>query len=57
MTPGIGRLSKKIHEINTRFSKPHIEMSRGVKISLMALRVYLLFLVGLILYKFVLILL
>jgi hypothetical protein len=50
------RLVTKIREINHRYSKPHIEMSRGVKISLMALRIYLLLLVGLIIYKFVLIL-
>ena len=50
------RLVGKIREINERYSTPHIEMSRGVKISLMALRVYLLLLVSLIVYKFVLIL-
>ncbi len=49
-------LVRKIREINHRYSEPHIEMSRGVRISLMALRVYLLVLVGLIVYKFVLIL-
>ncbi|MDD5333977.1 MAG: hypothetical protein PHS32_09535 [Rhodoferax sp.] len=43
----------KIREINQRYSKPHIEMTPLVKISLMALRVYLLLLVGLIVYKFV----
>ena len=57
MTSSIRRLTAKIREINRRFSTPSIEMSRGVKLSLMALRVYLLLLVGLILYKFVLILL
>jgi hypothetical protein len=56
MAQGIHRLVRKIREINQRYSKPHIEMSRGVKISLMALRIYLLLLVGLIVYKFVLIL-
>jgi hypothetical protein len=50
------RFATKIQEINHRYSKPHIEMSRGVKISLMALRIYLFVLVGLILYKFVLML-
>jgi hypothetical protein len=55
MALGINRLVRKIREINQRYSEPHIEMSRGVKISLMALRVYLLLLVGLIVYKFVLI--
>jgi hypothetical protein len=49
------RLVRKIREINHRYSEPHIEMSRGVKIALMALRIYLLLLVGLIVYKFVLI--
>ncbi len=57
MKANIDRLTKKIREINHRYSTPSIEMSRGVKVSLMALRVYLLVLVGLILYKFVLILL
>lgn len=56
MAQRIYRLVRKIREINQRYSKPHIEMSRGVKISLMALRVYLLLLVSLIVYKFVLIL-
>ena len=50
------RLIGKIREINERYSTAHIEMSRGVKISLMALRIYLLLLVSLIVYKFVLIL-
>jgi hypothetical protein len=50
------RLVGKIREINERYSTAHIEMSRGVKISLMALRIYLLLLVSLIVYKFVLIL-
>ena len=56
MTSSINRLVRKIREINQRYSKPHIEMSRGVKISLMVLRVYLLLLVSLIVYKFILIL-
>ncbi len=50
------RLVRKVREINHRYSEPHIEMSRGVRISLMALRIYLLVLVGLIVYKFILIL-
>ena len=56
MLSSIYRLIRKIREINQRYSKPHIEMSRGVRISLMALRVYLFLLVALIVYKFVLIL-
>lgn len=49
------RLVRKIREINHRYSEPHIEMSRGVRISLLALRIYLVVLVGLIVYKFVMI--
>ncbi len=56
MSSSLRRFAAKIREINHRYSKPHIEMSRGVKIALMALRVYLLLLVSLIVYKFVLIL-
>jgi hypothetical protein len=56
MLSSLRRFATKIREINHRYSKPHIEMSRGVKISLMALRIYLFVLVGLIFYKFVLML-
>lgn len=56
MLSSLRRFTAKIREINYRYSKPHIEMSRAVKISLMALRIYLFVLVGLILYKFVLML-
>jgi hypothetical protein len=53
MTSSFNRLVRKFREINQRYSKPHIEMTPLVKMSLMALRVYLLLLVGLIVYKFV----
>jgi hypothetical protein len=53
MASSINRLVRKIREINHRYSKPHIEMTPMVKISLMALRIYLFFIVGLIVYKFV----
>ena len=53
MTSSFKLLVGKIREINQRYSKPHIEMTPLVKISLMALRVYLLLLVCLIVYKFV----
>jgi hypothetical protein len=43
----------KIREINQRYSHPHIEMSAAVRMSLVALRFYLLFLVGLMVYKFI----
>jgi hypothetical protein len=54
MNSSFNRLVRKFQQINQRYSKPHIEMTPLVKMSLMALRVYLLLLVGLIVYKFVL---
>ncbi|MEI6069934.1 MAG: hypothetical protein WCP96_21595 [Methylococcaceae bacterium] len=56
MAKSIHRFVRKIREINHRYSEPHIEMSLGVKISLMALRIYLLLLVSVIAYKFILLL-
>ncbi|HTY02658.1 MAG TPA: hypothetical protein VMC81_02905 [Rhodocyclaceae bacterium] len=49
----VKQLRQKVREINERYSKPHIEMSGAVRLSLLALRVYLLFLVGLMIYKFI----
>jgi hypothetical protein len=46
----------KIREINTRYAKPKVEMSPAIKLSLAGLRVYLLVLVLLLLYKFITIL-
>ncbi len=43
----------KIREINKKYEKPGIEMSKGVKISLLLLRLYLFTLIGLSLYKFI----
>jgi len=48
-------LVEKITAINARYDTPRIEMSGAVRISLMVLRVYLLALVALMIYKFVLI--
>jgi hypothetical protein len=42
----------KIHEINKKYEKPRITMSRGVKIALLFLRIYLILLVLLLGYKF-----
>jgi hypothetical protein len=42
----------KIHEINRKYEKPRIKMSRGVKIALLFLRLYLVLLVVLLGYKF-----
>jgi hypothetical protein len=48
-------LYAKIRAINARYHEPRIEMSRAVRLSLLVLRVYLLALVALMIYKFVLI--
>jgi hypothetical protein len=48
-------LFAKIRAINARYHEPRIEMSAAVRLSLRVLRVYLLALVALIIYKFVLI--
>jgi len=47
------RLAKTFRAINERYRTPRIGMSGTVRTSLMLLRVYLLLLVGLMLYKFV----
>jgi hypothetical protein len=44
----------KIRAINARYHEPRIEMSGAVRMSLLVLRVYLLALVALMIYKFVL---
>ena len=43
----------KIHEINLRYQHPKIHQSRAVKLALLMLRVYLLLLVLLLVYKFI----
>ncbi|MGC1720206.1 MAG: hypothetical protein ACLP2F_04990 [Steroidobacteraceae bacterium] len=45
----------KFAAINARYREPRIEMSGAVRLSLLLLRVYLLALVALMIYKFVLI--
>ena len=55
MRSRLRRLFRKIGEINQRYREPRIEMSGAVRLSLLALRVYLLALVALMVYKFVLI--
>jgi len=49
------RFLDKIGAINARYRTPRIAMSGAVRISLALLRIYLLFLVILMVYKFVLI--
>jgi hypothetical protein len=48
-------LFDKFAAINSRYREPRIEMSGAVRLSLLVLRVYLLALVALMIYKFVLI--
>lgn len=43
----------KIIEINKKYAKPKIEMSMSVKLSLFFLRMYLIFLLLLLIYKFI----
>ncbi len=43
----------KVQEINRKYAKPNVEMSRWVKSSLLFLRLYLILLVCLLLYKFI----
>lgn len=43
----------KIREINKKYATPNIEMSKWVKLSLLLLRFYLIFLVSLLSYKFI----
>ncbi len=43
----------KVREINKKYETPSIEMSKWVKLSLLLLRLYLLTLIGLSVYKFI----
>ncbi len=49
----VRRQFEKIGEINRKYSKPRIEMSAPVRWSLLLLRCYLLFLVGLMIFRFI----
>ena len=42
----------KIRQINRKYASPTIKLSGGAKFALLLLRVYLIFLVGLLAYKF-----
>jgi hypothetical protein len=53
MREKIRRQIDKIVEINQRYSTPRTEISTAVRWSLLLLRVYLLLLVGLMIYKFI----
>ncbi len=52
--PGpLRRAVDKVHEINRKYAKPRIKMSRGVKFALLFLRLYLFFLVGLLVFRLI----
>jgi hypothetical protein len=53
---GIGRNLERIREINRRYATPRIAMSSTVRFALLVLRLYLFTLVGLLVYKFITIL-
>lgn len=46
------RAVDKIREINRRYAKPRIRLSRTTRLALLALRLYLIVLVGLLVYRF-----
>jgi hypothetical protein len=49
----IGGNFDKVRAINRRYAHPRLTMSPAVRICLLVLRLYLLFLVGLLAYRFV----
>jgi len=42
-----------VKSINQKYAKPQIKMTRMVKFSLLSLRLYLIFLVGVLVYRFI----
>jgi len=48
----LSRIVGKIREINKRYSKPKVKMSREIRIALLVLRLYLISLVVLLAYRF-----
>ncbi len=53
MVKMIRRQLDKIAAINRKYSVPRTEISTAARVSLLFLRVYLLFLVGLMIFKFI----
>ena len=51
-TEFFGNARDAVREINRKYGKPHIKMTRPVQFSLGLLRFYLLFLVALLVWKF-----
>jgi len=46
------RRFSRIREINRKYSVPNVKMTRGVRVALLLLRIYLLLLVGILFFKF-----
>lgn len=44
---------ERIRDINRRYATPRIQMSGAVRVALLTLRIYLFVLVGLLVYKFI----
>ncbi len=42
-----------VHDVNNKYKKPHIKMTRMVSFSLFMLRLYLFFMVAILLFKFI----
>jgi hypothetical protein len=42
-----------VNSINRKYAQPQIKMTRWVKFSLLSLRLYLLFLIGILVYRFI----
>jgi hypothetical protein len=42
-----------VKSINQKYAKPQIQMTPMVKVSLLSLRLYLIFLVGILVYRFI----
>jgi len=51
----LARQVEQVHAINRRYAKPRLAMSPAVQWALLILRVYLLILVGLLGYKFIMV--
>jgi hypothetical protein len=52
VTNGLKGLVNSVKEVNKKYDKPHIKMSKPVKFALLTLRLYLIILVLLLFYKF-----
>jgi hypothetical protein len=50
---GLGNFRSKVAEINLKYATPRVQMTPLVKASLLFLRLYLILLVGILVYKFI----